>query len=102
MCSVPSSAENEADLCVLQGEYGKFGVQGVAVPPDFCTVFAAQHPAGAWKKEGRKRGNVPKTSDFLYPNLRTFEAKPRMFASKKSDVSPFPEGKCLKNMGKSP
>ena len=75
---------------------------GCAVPPDFCTVFAAQHPAGAWKKEGRKRGNVPKTSDFLYPNLRTFEAKPRMFASKKSDVSPFPEGKCLKNVGKSP
>lgn len=49
-----------------------------------------------------KREKALKTSDFSGINIRTFEAKPRMFALKKSDVFVFPPEKCPKTPEKVP
>ena len=47
------------------------------------------------KRQNRRemRTFFAKTSDFLGINLRTFDAKHRNFASKKSDVFTFPAAK---------
>ena len=63
-------------------------------------------PQGGWRKhwrclplflKGCSINVVPfrksKTSDFFDTNIRTFEAKPRNFALKKSDVFRVPKGK---------
>lgn len=50
-----------------------------------------------WPEMGKKKQKKPKyrskTPDFLSKNIRTFEAKPRNFALKKSDVFRVPKGK---------
>lgn len=63
-----------------------------------------------WLENSRKRGRkcqnarcfCLKTSDFFEENHGTFDAKPRHFTPKKSDVSAFPAEKRLENARKRP
>ena len=60
---------------------------------DDSVHFCGKTDEKPFGKAGKKPVFRLKTSDFLGTNIRTFEAKPRMFALKKSDVFVFPDGK---------
>ena len=64
--------------------------------------LAARHAIKWQKLDEISAKKTLKTSDFSGINIRTFEAKPRMFALKKSDVFVFPPEKCPKTPEKVP
>ena len=67
---------------------------------DDSVHFCGKTDEKPFGKAGKKPVFRLKTSDFLGTNIRTFEAKPRNFMCKMSDVSVFPPENRRKYRGK--